>query len=222
MLLFRPCRGGKIPRKKLEDRFQAFFAGRWELLIEDSIAASNAAATARVRKRRRHTADDKGARAERLAMMGELSAARQALESTGLAAGDRTTLNSLRNPERRPVAPLPPELMTMMPRRPFDLDEDVFCRNLRSARRGAAPGPSGMSCEHLQPLLESEGDMASMCQVATLLARDDVVPSPLRILRMGRVTALRKPDGGVRGIVVSDVLRRLVARTMAKQCLQIS
>ena len=31
-------------------------------------------------------------------------------------------------------------------------------------------------------------------------------------------TALKKEDGGVRGIVVSDVLRRLVARTMAKQC----
>ena len=44
-----------------------------------------------------------------------------------------------------------------------------------------------------------------------------MVPSALRILRMGRVTALRKPDGGVRGIVVSDVLRQLVARTMAKQ-----
>ena len=36
-------------------------------------------------------------------MMGELSAARQALESAGLAPGDRTTLNSLRNLERRPV-----------------------------------------------------------------------------------------------------------------------
>ena len=34
-------------------------------------------------------------------MMGELSAARQALESAGLVPGDRTTLNSLRNPERR-------------------------------------------------------------------------------------------------------------------------
>ena len=40
-------------------------------------------------------------------------------------------------------------------------------------------------------------------------ARGDVVPSALRILRMVRVTALRKPDGGVRGIVVSDVWRRM-------------
>ena len=36
-------------------------------------------------------------------------------------------------------------------------------------------------------------------------------------LRVGRLTALQKPDGGVRGIVVGDILRRLVARTTAKQ-----
>ena len=36
-------------------------------------------------------------------------------------------------------------------------------------------------------------------------------------IRLGRLTALRKPDGGVRGIVVGDIMRRLVARTMAKQ-----
>ena len=31
------------------------------------------------------------------------------------------------------------------------------------------------------------------------------------------MTALPKPNGGVRGIVSGDVLRRLVARTMAQQ-----
>ena len=34
---------------------------------------------------------------------------------------------------------------------------------------------------------------------------------------LGRVKALQNPDGGIRGIVVGDVLRRLVARTIAKQ-----
>ena len=43
-------------------------------------------------------------------------------------------------------------------------------------------------------------------------------PTALQVLRLGRLTALNKPDGGVRGIVVSDVLRRLVARTIAGQC----
>ena len=35
--------------------------------------------------------------------------------------------------------------------------------------------------------------------------------------RLGRITALPNPDGGVRGIVVGDVLRRFVARTTAQQ-----
>ena len=37
------------------------------------------------------------------------------------------------------------------------------------------------------------------------------------VIRLGRLTAPRKPDGGVRGIVVGNFLRRLVARTIAKQ-----
>ena len=34
---------------------------------------------------------------------------------------------------------------------------------------------------------------------------------------MARLTALRKPDGGVRGIATGDAFRRLVSRTLAKQ-----
>ena len=177
MLLSRPCRGGLVPRKKLETRFQKL----------DSVRDSSQALTARVRKRRRQHSDGSAMRAERLAMLGELSAARQALESTRIALGDRNTLSALRNPARRPAAPkepVPPELMAMMPGRPFDLDDDTFCRNLRSARRGAAPGPSGMTCEHLQPLLESERDSGLLCQVANLLARGEIPPTALQALRM--------------------------------------
>ena len=39
----------------------------------------------------------------------------------------------------------------------------------------------------------------------------------LQAFRLGRLTALGKPDGGVRGIVVGDIIRRLAARTFAKQ-----
>ena len=36
-------------------------------------------------------------------------------------------------------------------------------------------------------------------------------------IRLGRLIALQKPSGGVRGIVVGDIMRRLVARTMSRQ-----
>ena len=42
-------------------------------------------------------------------------------------------------------------------------------------------------------------------------------PRSGRRTRMGRMTALQKDDGGVRGIVVGDVFRRVIARTIAKQ-----
>ena len=37
-------------------------------------------------------------------------------------------------------------------------------------------------------------------------------------VRMRRVIGLKKTQGGVRGIVVSDVFRQIIARTIAKQC----
>ena len=96
MSLSRPCRGGLVPRKKLETRFQKFFAGEWLPLIADRVSVSSHASTARVRKRRRQHFDGRAMRAKKLAVLGELSAARQALECTGVAPGDRNFLSALR------------------------------------------------------------------------------------------------------------------------------
>ena len=44
------------------------------------------------------------------------------------------------------------------------------------------------------------------------------LPEPvLEGIRLGRLTALQKPQGGVRGVVVGVVVGRLVAKTMAQQ-----
>ena len=208
MLLTGPPRGGKISPAKLEERIARF------------TEACAVARTAVVRKRRRHTDQDrKVARAERLVMLGELSSARQVLESGHLAPGNLSTLRALTDPEKRPPVhrePVPRELLTGRPVAPFQLDEDKLALNIRKARRGAAPGPSGTTSEHLFPLLESEDDMGAFVQFAGILARGDIPPLALEVIRRGRMSALRKANG-VRGIVVGDVLRRLVARTIAQQ-----
>ena len=49
------------------------------------------------------------------------------------------------------------------------------------------------------------------------MARGEVPDRIELAVRLGWIMALQKPDGGVRGIVVSDFLRRAVARTMAQQ-----
>ena len=88
----------------------------------------------------------------------------------------------------------------------------MLLKNLKSARRGAAGGPSGITTEHLRPLLDSEEDCD--CQA---FARARVPDEVLSAVRMGRITALQKPSGGIRGIVVGDSVRRLVSRTIAQQ-----
>ena len=81
---------------------------------------------------------------------------------------------------------------------------------------GAAAGPSRMTSDHLFPMLENDGDSQRLAEVASALAMARVPQEIIEVIRLGRLTALNKPDG-VRGIVVGDILRRMVARNLAKQ-----
>ena len=94
------------------------------------------------------------------------------------------------------------------------LDPEEFARNVRSAKRGEA---SGTTAQHLRLISESEGDTAALSRAAQDLARTEVPPDVLVLLRTGRLTAQQKPGGGVRGIVCGGIVRRLVARTIAQQ-----
>ena len=221
MLLHRPPGGGLIARDKLLSRVTAFSQGQWSLLINASQSCDAKSAVSRRRSRRRaNDLDQRATRAEMLVQVGELSAARQAFEGAELAPGNQATLNAVKDPARRPPRPreaLPPDLLAHTPDAPFDLDEHIFNRNLRSSRRGAAGRPSGMTTEHLRPLLDDMRSLHLFFRVSERLARAQIPEGVVDLLRLGRITALSKPDGGVRGIVAGDVVRRLVARTIAKQ-----
>ena len=69
--------------------------------------------------------------------------------------------------------------------------------------------------DHIRPLLESEADTAGFSRMCLDFARTEIPNDVLTLLKMGRVTALRKPNGKIRGIVIGDIMRRLVARTIA-------
>ena len=56
-------------------------------------------------------------------------------------------------------------------------------------------------------------------EAVSSLARAEIPEDISRALMLGRITALAKPTGGVRGIAAGTTLRRLVARTLAKQYL---
>ena len=66
-----------------------------------------------------------------------------------------------------------------------------------------------MTTDHLRcPLLDNTKDTDLLFTVAELLARGRIPDSVGQFLRLGRMTALRKDGGGVRGIVVGEVIRR--------------
>ena len=157
MLLHRPPGGGLIPKSKLLGRFEAFSRGEFNVLLMSSEDCDKKAAVSRRRRHRTGGLDleRRALRAETLIQMGELSSARQALEGADLAKGDRRTLGLLTDVNRRPDRPrdpIPEELTAFEPMAMFDLDEQLFARNVRSSRRGAAGGLSGMTTEHLRPL----------------------------------------------------------------------
>ncbi len=74
---------------------------------------------------------------------------------------------------------------------------------------------TGMTAEHLQALLDDETCASLLHNAAQQLARAEVPDSVAQVFRMGRLTALKKPNGKVRGIVTGEILRRMVAKTFA-------
>ena len=101
------------------------------------------------------------------------------------------------------------EVSAFQPRAPFVLDQDTLLKCLRTAKRGAAGGPSRMTIEHIRSLLET---IRLSCSVRQELSRGNMPDEVIRMLRMERVTALQKRRRGVRGIVAGDMVRRLVSR----------
>ena len=215
MLLHRPGGVPRLPKPTLRARFQAFFRGDWPALLDDATSG-----VAPQQPPPRLSSDSRADRATYLAHLGELSAARQALFAEPFAPGDEGTLQQLRDPARRPSEPYKPinaDLWQYSPNSLIDLPRSALFANLRRSRRGAAPGPSGYTSEIVRLVLDAESAIESLSTVATRLAKAKL-PAPISAaLGLGRLVAVRKPAGGVRGIVVGDFLRRLVARTLAQQ-----
>ncbi|CAE7774315.1 unnamed protein product [Symbiodinium sp. CCMP2592] len=99
------------------------------------------------------------------------------------------------------------------PHAPVALDRAALLTNLRRARKRSAPGPSAFAGDMLRLILDDEeatlafGDVATLFRSSQQSTWDDWLPfaSPLGA------------PMGARGLVVGDLLRRLVARTLAQQ-----
>lgn len=68
----------------------------------------------------------------------------------------------------------------------------------------------------LRLLLDDEDSANAFVQVAQQLAAANIPPPTATALGLGRIVALQKPHGRVRGIVIGDILRRVVSRSIAQ------
>ena len=73
-----------------------------------------------------------------------------------------------------------------------------------------------MTTDHFRPVLDNVSDSHLFFTVAEQFSRAHTPQVIVNIIRMGRMNALQKDDGGVRG-TVAGYHSRLVARTVAQQ-----
>ena len=138
-----------------------------------------------------------------------------------LAPKTRDTLEELqrRRPQER-VREIPVEVMMSNPRR-VNLDNTIFSKCLSSAPSGSAPGPGGCTYEMLKVCLGGAEATLLLFRAAEDLARAEA-PEPItRAFMSATMTALSKPDGGVRGIATGTSFRRLVAKTLVRQFMKV-
>ena len=148
----------------MQRRIEGFSRGEWASLLASAQESTSRGAQA-FSRRRRVTHDDlesRAAWAEALVQMEELSSARQAFEGAAVLLGNGATLTALQNPSRRPSVlrdPSPDDILNVVLICLLVLDREECARNVRSAKRGAAGGPSGTTAEHLRgAILKSEVD----------------------------------------------------------------
>ena len=93
--------------------------------------------------------------------------------------------------------------------------QNSFSGELEECTARVTAGSRGCTYQHLKVLLDETDTAELMFTACSSLAQAN-----LELMR-ARLTAVAKPDGGVRGIATCCTLRRLVARTLAKQFVKV-
>ncbi|KAJ9447708.1 hypothetical protein DIPPA_05626, partial [Diplonema papillatum] len=99
----------------------------------------------------------------------------------------------------------------------IDVSWGIVIKTLRALPRGTAPGPSGLSAQHLLDLVSPGSPIraplvAVIARIATGSLPDEARPHGFG----ARLVALEKKDGGLRPIACGEVLRRMAAKILAR------
>jgi len=95
---------------------------------------------------------------------------------------------------------------------------DEVEKGVRSFPRGSAAGLTALRPQHLKDALvpgHKDEVLRQLTGVVELLARGEAAPVVRKWICGGSLTALAKPDGGLRPVAVGETLRRLVGKVLA-------
>jgi len=223
LLLAPTSNKGEEGKAELTKRMERFLRGEWPELLEETALASAP------RNPRRHAEDEDQAQAEERKLetacqkvrQGEVSRAREHLTTSGLAPGKADTLAELTDPARRPRVlsqAIPEHVLNHAPAAAFALNRDQLFSCLSTARKGRAADLFGTRLEHLRVLLDSGTNWEHFVRMAEAFSKGETPQEVVELMKLGRMTAPKKRDGRARGIVIGCAFRRLVGKTMARQC----
>ena len=225
MLLHPVGQWGRCGMDILEKRIAQWDAGNFQQLLDSCRRAQISRPHGRG-----ETGEAVRKRASALIAQGQLSKAATLLTSNGVAPATAATLVQLSDPQNRPpclTEPLPMEVTSYRADQEVQLDSQRLITNLRSSRRGLAPGPNGCRLEFLKPLVEDDATWDAFAYVCGKYAQAKVPQEIAAAMGLCNMVALNKDAPGhsqahgassrVRGLAVGDAVRRLVSRTLAQQ-----
>ena len=218
MLLHRPRGTGAVGRSELSHRTEEFARGHWRALIEAALRDSPAQSRARPERSDTEERELRGKAAQARVQRGQVPRARQELTGAALAPKNEATLQELRaqRPQEQ-VQPILQEVFDFVPTAEVNLNAKLFATCLREAPSGSSPGPGGCTNEMLKVCLDNTEALHLLTSAAEDFARSSIPHCIFKAFTMATMTALQKPDGGIRGIATRTSFRRLVAKTSAKQ-----
>ena len=226
LLFFAPLRlGGRRGRREEErldlgrlvrERVGALQRGDWAHLLAEARASATGLAKSRARagageKDESYLADE----VCRKALAAEYSRAVALLASPGLAPLTEETaqkLGDLLHPPDRPR-----EALATRPRfgaAPALWSRKETKRALRSTPKGGGAAVGGGRWEHWRVVLAAPAALAALHEVLQRLATGNLPEEVAAALALSKLTALRKPAGGVRPIAAPSLLRRLAGRLL--------
>ena len=206
MLMHRPSGTGAVGRSELCHRADEFARGHWSKLVNDALR--NCPYHARLQADRSQLEEQvwRGKAAQARVHCGQVSRARQdsssqecshvarvaCEETSGAIAGDSTGGHGF------------------VPRR-CEVGRQVVGDLSESAPSGSSPGPGRCTNEMLRVCLDDHEALLLLTSAAEDFARASVPEGIFNCFSMATMTALQKPEGGVRGVATSTSFRRLVA-----------